>query len=997
MAKPEKKKKVSGKEHDSSKYIDTEPTLDEAAKGTAVVAWGRMNPMTAGHEKLVAKVASVAKSEKGMPHIFLTHSFDAKKNPLSYETKIKYAQKAFGPIVKKSNAKTIFQLMKQLETRFNRVVLVAGSDRVKEFNDTLNKYNGKEYKFDEIKVVSAGQRDEEADDVSGISGTKMRGYAVTDMKKFAANLPKRIQGDAEEIAALVRKGMNMSEENELLDGEQLDEVLTRQQRRRRAMLMKRMKHKIKRGQDKAKRRTASMAVLKRRARKKAIMALKQRFAKHRRFADLSSGEKETIEKRVSKFSKKRIDQMARKLLPKVKAAERARRKNMAKTKLKEDLDLNTKFESFLNEGLWGEYNTKRPHQLMDEKGRVKFDKRFKMYRSKNEVNEDLQWEDLMDLVESTEAFAEDYYKGVAQDKKDDRKAHFKKYAEKPGDGADKDSNYKDAPGDIGKDGKRVKTKLSKHTKNYRKMYGEDVNEWVCGQCNCEPCTCEGDGLQEDATASLKKKAEKTGMPLSVLRQVYNRGVAAWKSGHRPGTTPEQWGHARVNSFVTKSSGTWGKADADLAAKVRKEETELDEAKRGASTMNRLRDMQDKSNAMAAKPKPKKKLKDMRKADKSWGKSRAFDYHEEVELDEASFSADVTSEPGPLRRYVNTALKKGLKTKVVRHGGATEVILTGDRDVITKFLKSQKFSAKEIARGFDKMKESVELDEGILKPYHAAAKQPWSKTVKDSKGTVGEYKQIGKGKDFTVHTAYRGSNKSQPHYVVRDDKIIGSGMTFNSALKDAKLKDKDVTHRSKFADGSILNKGMKESREDELAHHSAGLKDAEERISRAGSTEEMIKAMNKKSHHARALSKLHRMEDVNNKFEAFLESKDMDELNLSFKDVTKTGNKSVFKAMKADKTKSDLADLRAKLAKYGKPKVKNEESMEDLAHVANKAKVEKEKKDSKGIEAMKKAGNAKSDAEAKERKSIMDEEGGAGDEGTDKLVKKFKKDTPNCSD
>tara|TARA_R110000803_G_scaffold21975_5_gene54852 strand:- start:98 stop:646 length:549 start_codon:yes stop_codon:yes gene_type:complete len=75
-------------------------------------------------------------------------------------------------------------------------------------------------------------------------------------------------------------------------------------------------------------------------------------------------------------------------------------------------------------------------------------------------------------------------------------------------------------------------------------------------------------VMEDATAGLKKKAEKSGMPLSVLRSVYNRGVAAWKTGHRPGTTPQQWGFARVNSFVTKSSGTWGKADKDLAAKVR---------------------------------------------------------------------------------------------------------------------------------------------------------------------------------------------------------------------------------------------------------------------------------------------------------------------------------------------------------------------------------------------------------------------------------------------
>ena len=243
-----------------------------------------------------------------------------------------------------------------------------------------------------------------------------------------------------------------------------------------------------------------------------------------------------------------------------------------------------------------------------------------------------------DLDSRFEMFMEDYYKGVPKDKKDDREAHFKRYAEKPGDGADKDSNYKPAPGDF-KDGKRVKTKVSKHTKKYKQMYGE-MNEWVCGNCHAEPCMCEGDGtelneakglwgtyvtkrphmlmdqngkvkfdkrfkmyrpkneefdlndlmestedyaldLNEDPTASLKKKAEKTGMPMGILRKVYNRGVAAWKSGHRPGTTPEQWGHARVNSFVTKSSGTWGKADSDLAAKVRgsskKEEVEqLDE-------------------------------------------------------------------------------------------------------------------------------------------------------------------------------------------------------------------------------------------------------------------------------------------------------------------------------------------------------------------------------------------------------------------------------------
>lgn len=72
---------------------------------------------------------------------------------------------------------------------------------------------------------------------------------------------------------------------------------------------------------------------------------------------------------------------------------------------------------------------------------------------------------------------------------------------------------------------------------------------------------------EESNAALKNKAEKSGMPLGILKKVYDRGVAAWRTGHRPGTNPQQWGLARVNSFVTKSKGTWGGADKDLAQKV----------------------------------------------------------------------------------------------------------------------------------------------------------------------------------------------------------------------------------------------------------------------------------------------------------------------------------------------------------------------------------------------------------------------------------------------
>ena len=72
---------------------------------------------------------------------------------------------------------------------------------------------------------------------------------------------------------------------------------------------------------------------------------------------------------------------------------------------------------------------------------------------------------------------------------------------------------------------------------------------------------------EESKEAIKNKAEKSGMPYGILKKVFDRGVAAWRTGHRPGTNPTQWGLARVNSFVTKSKGTWGGADKDLAAKV----------------------------------------------------------------------------------------------------------------------------------------------------------------------------------------------------------------------------------------------------------------------------------------------------------------------------------------------------------------------------------------------------------------------------------------------
>ena len=133
-----------------------------------------------------------------------------------------------------------------------------------------------------------------------------------------------------------------------------------------------------------------------------------------------------------------------------------------------------------------------------------------------------------------------YVSGLSGKDKEAHDRHLKKQNKKSDD--DK-SAYKQSPAD-----KKAKTRPSKHTNKFKQMYGEDyLNEKIKG---------------------LENKAKKSGMPYSILKKVYDRGMAAWKGGHRPGTTPQQWAFARVNSFTTKSSGTWGKADSDLAKQVR---------------------------------------------------------------------------------------------------------------------------------------------------------------------------------------------------------------------------------------------------------------------------------------------------------------------------------------------------------------------------------------------------------------------------------------------
>ena len=193
--------------------------LFEAPK-TAVFAFGRMNPPTIGH----AKLADVVKSQKGDPFLFLSQTQKPKTDPLPFPEKMYFASKSFpGVEVGYPKVKTIIQAMQSLEAKgYTDSIYVAGSDRVDSFTKLLNDYNGKDYNFNSINIVSAGERDPDADGAEGMSASKMRAAAQEgDFDSFKQGVANAQM--AQQMYDQVRKGMGIVDES-------LDEYSVKQQR-----------------------------------------------------------------------------------------------------------------------------------------------------------------------------------------------------------------------------------------------------------------------------------------------------------------------------------------------------------------------------------------------------------------------------------------------------------------------------------------------------------------------------------------------------------------------------------------------------------------------------------------------------------------------------------------------------------------------------------------------------------------------------------------------
>ena len=572
-------------------------------------AFGRMNPPTAGHEKLIMKVQSIAKRIKGDAVIYVSASQDKNKNPLDARTKIKYLQPLYRDvkfIAAGGNTRTFMEVLKNaFNKKYSDVYMIGGSDRVSEFKKLMTTYNGKDYDFDKTEVMSAGERDPDAQGTSGISGTKMRLFAVkNDYNSFRKGLPTKMKdADGKNLFKDLRRSMGLKEEKGF--GVQMKPIMSLDDFEKQELRQEYMEENVFNIGDYVENMNDC-----------TIGKIIKRGTNYLVYEMEDGGIKKAWLHECVAVDSTQSEMMESTSIKKEKVKDVVLQKNS------DDLDEDD--DDFLED--------------IEEK---------KKEKDKTEVGQD------SDIKDRDGTQPDVYYKGLKKSTKVNRDRHFKKGSEK----SDSDpSAYEPAPGDS-----KAKTKPSKHTKKYKQMYGEagkglwhNINkkrkegrpmrkpgekgaptkkdfktargeayeigksyadhtkEMTPGESpkkkvkNMEPMEIKIKDIKEwsesDTTINkykdrygdqhetilesvvvkmiekveqldekiegLVKKAEKSGISYSILKQVYDRGMAAYKTGHRPGATQQQWAFARVNSFITKGSGTWGKADKDLADKVR---------------------------------------------------------------------------------------------------------------------------------------------------------------------------------------------------------------------------------------------------------------------------------------------------------------------------------------------------------------------------------------------------------------------------------------------
>ena len=586
------------------------------AKGMVVFTFGRFNPPTTGHEKLIQKVASVAGAN---PYrIYPSQSQNQKKDPLPFALKIAYMRKMFPRYAKSiradKNSRTAIEIAVKLHDEgFTDLVMVVGSDRVKEFSSLLNTYNGVEgkrhgfYKFNTIDVVSAGERDPDAEGVSGMSASKMRTAAsLGDFESFEKGLPSGFR-DGKKLYLDVRKYMGIREEKdmgEMTDFETLRDLY--------------LTGKIWNIDDLVEANGVEGKIIRRGTN---YVAFNDSGGKvHKAWLH-----EITLNELPSSFITKLIGKIDRATHPK--GYEKIVKRYV--DAMKQDKNTGRAMQTAIS-GISNAPSLRSLQTYINKlvaKGTLPKELKAELELDERRTKQD------PDIKKSKGTEPAKYYakdakgKDMAKSTKQARDRHFTKGAKMDDDNP---AAYKPAPGDYGK-----KTKPSKYTKKFKQMYGEQrAKQAVSGSKVQKLVTAHGlkfkgkvykeidmelvkinnstqmvtfniihpkelfgnetnisfkalrrgpfmatdtskinvkteekDMELNEKIAGLVKKSEKSGIAYGILKTVYDRGMAAWRTGHRPGTTPQQWAFARVNSFLT--GGGARKSDADQWKKAKK--------------------------------------------------------------------------------------------------------------------------------------------------------------------------------------------------------------------------------------------------------------------------------------------------------------------------------------------------------------------------------------------------------------------------------------------
>jgi len=582
---------------------------------TAIATYGRMNPPTIGHVKLAKKILSEARRHKAEPYICLSPTQNAKKDPLGPERKLYYVEKTIGPHIHIDIKVSLFEALSDLYSKgFKKLVFVVGSDRLSKFSKWISQYNGVEgkshgfYDFTDIDFVSSGDRDPDAEGAAGMSASKLREFAVSgDLDSFKKGTKLSVK-DTKSMYNEIRKAMKIEtiKEGHLRPG---TKVKVAHPAKGKGMVPGKIvrydksgpgspfyvvdigelrsekvpAHKIEEGKEFPKTKADKKVHLHKLFKKIADVNKRNKNSGYKIMDRTPKGygpEEEAIPEGTGLQVKMALDDAGLKGNFKdgkvnvhkkhVKKAHKALKGNVyykGKTPdvVGEDVILEKdQFSSQMIDKLKQQYEPCRGKKISLGRN-VELEKIVRQLAKNQEA--------LVQLVKADIPFISMNARLILNQ---DHGVPLNKYegVENPY------ANLKRAPSRemIHKTwAKKAQQKKKKMLKTSHPGYSEEIIIDEMGHIvNISEVKAQF-AIEEN----LKKKAEQSGISFKILEKVYNRGISAWKTGHRPGTTSQQWAESRVNSFLTGGK-TRLIADEDLWNQVGsnhriKEEMDTDHA------------------------------------------------------------------------------------------------------------------------------------------------------------------------------------------------------------------------------------------------------------------------------------------------------------------------------------------------------------------------------------------------------------------------------------